>query len=197
MKDLCTLLAVSTALFAQSDKVARGKYLVEEVERGGAEHPTHRASQRLAQDVARPDQRRPSVAALGREGPGRLLQNRQRTERQSGRPAHACLQDVGGRRRSRRGISEVLEVKPAVLLFAATPALLAQTAANTLVVVNDSSLFSRRIADYYVHKRSIPLANVCHLKAPIEESIPRDVYEKGIEAPIAAYLTAHGLREQI
>ena len=33
MKDLCTLLAVSTALFAQSDKVARGKYLVEEVAR--------------------------------------------------------------------------------------------------------------------------------------------------------------------
>jgi len=64
-------------------------------------------------------------------------------------------------------------------------------------VVNDSSLFSRRIADYYVHKRSIPLANVCHLKVPIEESIPRDVYGKGIEAPIAAYLTAHGLREQI
>ncbi len=88
-------------------------------------------------------------------------------------------------------------MKPAVLLFAATPALLAQSAANTLVVVNDSSLFSRRIADYYVHKRSIPLANVCHLKVPIEESIPRDVYEKGIEAPIAAYLTAHGLREQI
>jgi hypothetical protein len=33
MKDFCTLLAVSTALFAQSDKVARGKYLVEEVAR--------------------------------------------------------------------------------------------------------------------------------------------------------------------
>src|SRR5258708_34121243 len=33
MKNLCTLLAVSTALFAQSDKVALGKYLVEEVAR--------------------------------------------------------------------------------------------------------------------------------------------------------------------
>jgi uncharacterized protein (TIGR03790 family) len=87
-------------------------------------------------------------------------------------------------------------VKLAVLLLAAIPAL-AQSAANTLVVVNDSSLFSKRIAEYYVLKRSIPLANVCHLKVTIEESIPREVYEKGIEEPIAAFLTAHGLREQI
>jgi len=77
------------------------------------------------------------------------------------------------------------------------PALMAQTAENTLVIVNDSSGFSRRIAEYYVHKRSIPLANVCHLKAGIDEGISRDVYEKAIEAPIATYLAAHGLRERI
>ena len=33
MRNLCALLAVSTALYAQSDKAARGKYLVEEVAR--------------------------------------------------------------------------------------------------------------------------------------------------------------------
>src|SRR4051794_40203138 len=74
---------------------------------------------------------------------------------------------------------------------------MAQKAANTLLVGNDSSLFLRRISEYYVHKRSIPLANVCHLKAPIEESVARGVYEKSIEAPIAACLMLHGLREQI
>ena len=88
-------------------------------------------------------------------------------------------------------------MKQAVLLLCLAPALVAQSAGNTLVIVNDSSLFSRRIAEYYVQRRSIPLANVCHLKAGIDEGISRDVYEKAIEKPIAACLAAHGLREQI
>jgi uncharacterized protein (TIGR03790 family) len=87
-------------------------------------------------------------------------------------------------------------VKPAILLLAALPAL-AQSGANVLVVVNDSSLFSRRIAEYYVHKRSIPLANVCHLNVTINEEISRDIYDKGIEAPIAACLTSRGLSQTI
>jgi len=91
---------------------------------------------------------------------------------------------------------KVLEVKPAVLLFAATPALLAQSAANTLVVVKRLLAVLQAYRRLLRSQRSIPLANVCHLKVPIEESIPRDVYEKGIEGPIAAYLTAHGLRSR-
>jgi uncharacterized protein (TIGR03790 family) len=87
-------------------------------------------------------------------------------------------------------------VKPAILLLATLPAL-AQTSVNVLVVVNDSSLFSRRIAAYYVQKRSIPLANVCHLKAAIDEEISREVYDKSIEQPIAACLSAHGLQQAI
>ena len=88
-------------------------------------------------------------------------------------------------------------MKQIVLLLYAVPALTAQTAENTLVIVNDSSLFSRRIGEYYVQKRAIPRANVCHLKVGIDEGISREVYEKAIEAPIAAYLSAHGLREKI
>jgi uncharacterized protein (TIGR03790 family) len=88
-------------------------------------------------------------------------------------------------------------VRVAIPLLCTVPALLAQTAGNTLVVVNDSSLFSRRIAEYYAHKRSIPLANVCHLKVAIDEEISPEVYEKAIESPIAAYLAAHGLGERI
>ena len=88
-------------------------------------------------------------------------------------------------------------MKPVFLLLSVVPALTAQTAENTLLIVNDSSLFSRRIAEYYVQKRSIPLANVCHLKAGIDEVISREVYEKAIEAPIAAYLSTHGIREKI
>ena len=87
-------------------------------------------------------------------------------------------------------------MKPAILLLAALPAL-AQSGVNVLVVVNDSSLFSKRIAEYYVHKRSIPLANVCHLNVTINEEISRDLYDKGIEAPIAACLASRRLSETI
>jgi len=87
-------------------------------------------------------------------------------------------------------------VKSAILLFAAVPAL-AQTAASVLVVVNDSSVFSGRIAEYYVHKRSIPLANVCHLRVAIDEEISREVFDKAIEGPIAACLTSRGLSQTI
>ena len=83
------------------------------------------------------------------------------------------------------------------MLFALTAALLAQTADNVLVVVNDNSVFSRRIAEYYVRKRSIPLANVCHIKAPIDETVKRSEYEQLIEVPIAAYLRSHALTEKI
>src|SRR5262249_28644151 len=89
------------------------------------------------------------------------------------------------------------EVKHVVFLLCAIPPLLAQSAESTLVVVNDSSLLSRRIAEYYVRKRSIPLVNVCHLNVTTDEGIPREVYDKAIEAPIGEYLTAHELRERI
>jgi uncharacterized protein (TIGR03790 family) len=87
-------------------------------------------------------------------------------------------------------------VKLAILLLTAIPAL-AQTGVNVLVVVNDSSSFSRHIVEYYVHKRSIPLANVCHVKVDIAEDIERPVYEKSIEAPIAACLSSPGLQQAI
>lgn len=68
---------------------------------------------------------------------------------------------------------------------------------NVLVVVNQSSNLSRRIAEYYIHKRSIPLANVCRIKTTADEEIPREVFEDEIERPVAKYLKSHSLREQI
>ena len=83
------------------------------------------------------------------------------------------------------------------LLLASIPALMAQDAGSVLVVVNDPSLLSRRIADYYVRKRFVPLNNLCHLKADTVEEISREAYEKSIEAPIAACLALGGLRDRI
>ncbi len=62
-------------------------------------------------------------------------------------------------------------MKLAILLCAASVQAFAQSGADVLVVVNDSSTLSRRIGEYYVHKRSIPLANVCHLKASVEKTL--------------------------
>jgi uncharacterized protein (TIGR03790 family) len=88
-------------------------------------------------------------------------------------------------------------VKFALLLISLSVVLLSQTPENVLVVVNDNSLFSRRIADYYVQKRGVPLANVCHVRAPIDEEVPRKVFEQTIEAPVAGCLRAHGLQEKV
>lgn len=66
-----------------------------------------------------------------------------------------------------------------------------------LLVVNRSDSVSRRIGDYYVHKRAIPLGNVCRIEAPPEETISWEVYRKQVEAPVAACLTRARLADKI
>ena len=72
-----------------------------------------------------------------------------------------------------------------------------QTADTVLVVVNQSSNLSRRIGEYYLHKRQVPLVNLCRIKTTPAEEISRAVYEKEIERPIARYLKSHLLAEKI
>ncbi len=85
-----------------------------------------------------------------------------------------------------------------VLLAGLSAALAAaQTAENVLVVVNQSSNVSRQIGEYYVHKRQVPLVNLCRIKTTAAEEISRSVYENEIERPIARYLRSHGLEEKI
>lgn len=73
----------------------------------------------------------------------------------------------------------------------------APSPANVLLVVNRSDPVSRRIGEYYVHKRAIPLANVCRIEAPPEESVSWEVYRKHVEAPVAACLAHARLAEEI
>jgi uncharacterized protein (TIGR03790 family) len=84
-----------------------------------------------------------------------------------------------------------------LLAWLSAAASFAQTSDNVLVVINDSSAISRRIGEYYVHRRLIPLANVCRLHATENESIDLPAYEQQIERPLAAFLKAGGLTEQI
>ena len=68
---------------------------------------------------------------------------------------------------------------------------------NVLVVVNRQSPVSRRIGAYYVHKRGIPLANLCTIDVPPDEEILPEVFEKNIAAPIASFLRKKNLQEKI
>ncbi len=71
------------------------------------------------------------------------------------------------------------------------------SAQNVLVVVNRLDPLSRRIGDYYVHKRHVPLTNVCRIETPPEESITWEVYRKQVETPIAQCLKQGRLAETI
>jgi uncharacterized protein (TIGR03790 family) len=73
----------------------------------------------------------------------------------------------------------------------------AQGPANVLVVVNDNSPDSRAITDYYVRRREIPAANVCHLHASADQDVNRPAYDRDIAAPIARFLKKNGLIDRI
>src|SRR5262245_28019806 len=73
----------------------------------------------------------------------------------------------------------------------------AQSAENVLVIANDASPHSLQIADYYARKRSIPSAQIVHLRAPVAEEIDRTTFARAIEAPIADWLTKHTAQDRI
>lgn len=76
--------------------------------------------------------------------------------------------------------------------------LFGQGGETVLVVVNGADNLSRRIADYYIPKRGIPLKNVCKLDIPAAmEEIPWDIYLEKVERPIARCLADANLREQV
>jgi uncharacterized protein (TIGR03790 family) len=83
-----------------------------------------------------------------------------------------------------------------VPLFLAVSAL-GQSPDNVLLVVNQSSAVSRRIASYYAGKRRIPPSNVCALEVQEDETVPRGIYDSKIAAPLAACLKSRHLEEKI
>ena len=68
---------------------------------------------------------------------------------------------------------------------------------NVLLVVNRSSPISRRIGEYYLAKRKIPLANLCHIAIEPKETIARAEYDRHIAGPIAAFLREKNLRDRV
>src|SRR5215471_21531292 len=73
----------------------------------------------------------------------------------------------------------------------------AQSSANVLLIVNESSLASIEIGTYYTQKRAIPGENVLRLKLNPSESIERADYERQIEGPIATWLARNFTQDRI
>lgn len=63
--------------------------------------------------------------------------------------------------------------------------------------MNRSDPLSRRIGEYYVYKRHVPLGNVCQIETPPKETIAWEDYRKQVEAPIAQCLKHGRLAETI
>ncbi len=76
-------------------------------------------------------------------------------------------------------------------------ALLAQSGQNVLLVVNGNDADSRRVAEYYRPRRSIPAQNVCTLATTSAEEISWDVYQRQIEAVVGNCLKNAGLVERV
>jgi len=73
----------------------------------------------------------------------------------------------------------------------------AQGPQNILLVVNESSPDSARIADHYAKARAVPAGQIVRLKAPVADAISRSQYQVSIEEPIAAWLSRYLLQDQI
>ena len=73
----------------------------------------------------------------------------------------------------------------------------AHTGADVLLVVNQRSGLSRRIGDYYIKKREVPLSQVCRLNLPPDEEISRETFDENVQKPINAFLKRNQLTEKI
>jgi uncharacterized protein (TIGR03790 family) len=84
---------------------------------------------------------------------------------------------------------------PTLILTVASVSGLAQTSANVLLIVNENSAVSKSIGEYYVHRRAVPLKNVCRIRTLENEQVSRELFEREIAAPIAGCLQGRGLVE--
>ena len=85
----------------------------------------------------------------------------------------------------------------ALILALLASGLAAQTPDQVLVVVNRRSAASLEIGEYYLHRREVPLANLCTIDTAPEETIGRTVYDNEIESPIERFLKKKGFEEKI
>jgi uncharacterized protein (TIGR03790 family) len=84
-----------------------------------------------------------------------------------------------------------------LLLSASLAALHAQAGSSVLLVVNSNDADSRRVAEYYRPRRSVPAENVCSLATTSAEEISWDVYQRQIETVVGNCLKKAGMVEKV
>ena len=72
-----------------------------------------------------------------------------------------------------------------------------RTPEGVLVIVNDNSPESVRIGQEYVHARKIPPANVCRLRCPTDETVPRHVFVRDVRNPVRQHLIDRNMTRSI
>jgi uncharacterized protein (TIGR03790 family) len=73
----------------------------------------------------------------------------------------------------------------------------AQSGHHVAVVVNEHSLDSVQIGEYYVQRRGVPAENVIRIRTAPDDVVDRNTYTNTIEQPIAAVLGRNRLHDQI
>lgn len=98
----------------------------------------------------------------------------------------------------RRGRFRIPLARLAVLLLiVSSTTAYAQTGENILVVANERSPLSLRIAEYYAKKRGVPPSQVLHIRVPVSEEIDRVGYQLLVEAPVATWFGRNAAQDRI
>ncbi len=73
----------------------------------------------------------------------------------------------------------------------------AQDGTNVLVVLNEASEASGRVAAHYVRARALPAEHIVRLRTAVTDDITRAQFEAEIERPIAEWLTRQAAQDRI
>jgi hypothetical protein len=73
----------------------------------------------------------------------------------------------------------------------------AQSSENVAVVINDNSIESRTIGEYYAAKRGIPAVNIFRIRTSLDESVDRNTFTASIESPLRTFISTRGLQDRV
>jgi uncharacterized protein (TIGR03790 family) len=93
-------------------------------------------------------------------------------------------------------MNRILMLLACLLLLSASPAP-AQSGANVLLVINEASADSGRIAEHYARVRSVPSGQVLPITVDNADEIERAVFDAQIQTPIATWLLQHAAQDRI
>jgi uncharacterized protein (TIGR03790 family) len=82
-------------------------------------------------------------------------------------------------------------------MFLWVPPAFAQSGANILLVVNETSQDSERIAAHYARVRNVPFEQVLRVKVDAVDDIDRAAFTTQIQAPITTWLQQHAAQDRI